>query len=466
MSPSRFFALICICLCSCDAMLDWPIQNNDNPETPSEDKTPVICIESVSNITTEAVTLTANLSSVGSSKVTQMGFCWSSSNETPSLSDKYSILGNTDSPCLFNATITGLTPGSIYYCRAYARNSAGVAYSPVITFTTTEYPQSTAEVSIIGIADITSNSATLTATLTSLGTSNVTQMGFCWSASNKIPTLADNVSKQGESDIPCSFSATINKLSSETTYYCRAYATNAAGTSYSDVITLTTLFSYKVMAAYSFDDSNFNDYYNHNDGVGIGEVSFIENTPGGRGKSVFINGLKGGFINIPFNPFTGLTEYSISLWIKDFSSGALIYGLSTNWGAYYDCPRILMLDSGFFEFKVNAGSSGSGKEFVYPYTSIQSSYWHHLVFSCSKKNDSSSALLNLYVDGVLIESKDSSFSNNYDNYGITKIAIGGDRSGAYSASSMKMDELIIFGEALKASKVQYLFDARGNTHFK
>ena len=433
--------------------------------------TPEVSITGITDVTSESATLTATLSSVGTSKVIQMGFCWSSSNQTPTLSDKYSNQGSTDSPCSFNTKITDLTPSTTYYCRAYARNSAGLAYSPVMTFTTTEYVNPMAEVSIIGITDLTSESATLTANLSSVGTTKVTQMGFCWSSSNQSPTLSDKYSNQGDAESPCSFNATVTGLNPSTTYYCRAYAINAAGTSFSEVMTLITTESSPggsspivpqgLIAYYTFDNSNADDFTENGLHGGVmNSPDFIDDTPSGGGKCLRINGMKNQSMQIQYMPFKNLNNYSISLWIKDFSSGALIYGLSTNWGAYYDCPRILMLDSGFFEFKVNASSSGSGKEFVYPYTSIQSSYWHHLVFSCSKKNDSSNALLNLYVDGVLVDSIESSFSNNYNNYGVTKIVIGGDREGSYTAPTMKLDNIRIYSRALTRQDAESLYNGK------
>jgi hypothetical protein len=87
---------------------------------------------------------------------------------------------------------------------------------------------------------ITYNSAQVSATLTSLGSSAVTQHGHCWSTSPD-PTTTDNKTTLGGTGVLKSFTSNIAGLNTNTTYYVKAYATNAVGTTYSDAITFTTL---------------------------------------------------------------------------------------------------------------------------------------------------------------------------------------------------------------------------------
>ena len=78
--------------------------------------------------------------------------------------------------------------------------------------------------------------------ITSIGGSPIIAKGFCWSK-NQNPTIADNLDTANFS--------TVNKIDTfstlswdtydyNTTYYFRAYATNAAGTAYGNQISLTT----------------------------------------------------------------------------------------------------------------------------------------------------------------------------------------------------------------------------------
>ena len=66
----------------------------------------------------------------------------------------------------------------------------------------------------------------------------VTERGFVWSATNSTPTKSDH--SISVTAATAAFEGTISGLDSGTTYYVRAYATSAVGTSYSEVLTIST----------------------------------------------------------------------------------------------------------------------------------------------------------------------------------------------------------------------------------
>ncbi|MEX2370465.1 MAG: hypothetical protein WD578_05610, partial [Bacteroidales bacterium] len=68
------------------------------------------------------------------------------------------------------------------------------------------------------------------------GGATVTERGVCWST-NQNPTTADNKTSDGTGT--GSFTSSITGLTSNTTYYVRAYATNSAGTAYGYEINYT-----------------------------------------------------------------------------------------------------------------------------------------------------------------------------------------------------------------------------------
>lgn len=75
-------------------------------------------------------------------------------------------------------------------------------------------------------------------TVTSLVTGNadnVVKMGFCYSSNAQNPSIKDNVIEADDS-----FSATISGLTSNTTYYIRAYVYGNSRYTYSDALTATT----------------------------------------------------------------------------------------------------------------------------------------------------------------------------------------------------------------------------------
>lgn len=80
-------------------------------------------------------------------------------------------------------------------------------------------------------------------TIVSLGvlSDKVDQYGHVYSINNETPTVADNRTKYGESTETKTYTSDLTSLQSAETYYIRAYATNAKGTSYGDVVTATTV---------------------------------------------------------------------------------------------------------------------------------------------------------------------------------------------------------------------------------
>lgn len=69
----------------------------------------------------------------GSTTITAYGVCWGTS-PSPTIMDNKTTDGNGIEE--FTSYITGLTPNTIYYIRAYATNAAGTAYGSEKTFKT------------------------------------------------------------------------------------------------------------------------------------------------------------------------------------------------------------------------------------------------------------------------------------------------------------------------------------------
>lgn len=79
--------------------------------------------------------LGGNVSSDGGATVTSRGVCWGTSLN-PTIAKLSNRLANGSGTGTFSATIAPLLPGVQYHVRAYAINSAGVAYGANVTFTT------------------------------------------------------------------------------------------------------------------------------------------------------------------------------------------------------------------------------------------------------------------------------------------------------------------------------------------
>jgi uncharacterized protein (TIGR02145 family) len=94
---------------------------------------PKVTTSSVSSITDVSASSGGNVTYDGGSSVTARGVCWSTS-QNPDINDDHSFNGTGLGS--YTSSITGLTPGTHYYVRAYATNSSGTAYGNEIGFTT------------------------------------------------------------------------------------------------------------------------------------------------------------------------------------------------------------------------------------------------------------------------------------------------------------------------------------------
>ena len=88
------------------------------------------------------------------------------------------------------------------------------------------------------ITSITTTTANGGGNILSDGGSPITAKGLCWSTSEN-PTIANSKTSDGTGTGV--FSSSITGLLPVTTYYVRAYATNAYGTAYGNQVTMTTV---------------------------------------------------------------------------------------------------------------------------------------------------------------------------------------------------------------------------------
>ena len=137
-------------------------------------------------------------------------------------------------------TIKNLKANTKYYIRAYATNSKGyTGYGGDLTFTTTG---STPIVTVNqpSTAQISDVSAAVTGTITDNGGSSITAAGIYFSLTPGVSNLNTSIP---DLTIPQSnISATLNNLTSNKTYYVKAYARNANGEAISsNEVSFTTL---------------------------------------------------------------------------------------------------------------------------------------------------------------------------------------------------------------------------------
>ena len=185
-----------------------------------------------------SVSLAVDLLDDGGSEMPVSGFCWTEDvNSTPTINDNvqnFSFQNET-----LSGTITGLAPHTSYRICAYATNSMGTGYSESIIVTTENmYVPKLGDI----VQDSSENlSVTISSEILDAGNGEVSRIGFCWSAENKLPDTNQKVVDLTEQLGSSKFSATIDGFSFSTAYYIRAFAVNEMGTGYSQVFTFQTV---------------------------------------------------------------------------------------------------------------------------------------------------------------------------------------------------------------------------------
>jgi len=201
------------------------------------------------NVTSKG--LASNFSSDGT--ITHRGFV----TKTGAITDDFiagesgvgvQLADNTNATGTFSKAISALSSSTTYTYRAYATNSAGTTYGANEQVTT--LASSTAPGIVSNLASsVSSNSMTMNGNMTSTGNATITDKGFVYSSSDSTPTIGEfNVTKLSQHsstfNTTGSYSRAVSGLSSSTTYYYRAFATNSVGTSYGNTITQPTSTSY------------------------------------------------------------------------------------------------------------------------------------------------------------------------------------------------------------------------------
>jgi uncharacterized protein (TIGR02145 family) len=133
-----------------------------------------------------------------------------------------------------SADLSGLNPGTTYHFRVVAVNSIGSTNGNDLSFMTgAVLPMLTTTL----ISNRTATTVTTGGNITSDGGASITARGVCWSMTSN-PTILNSRTSDGTGT--GTFTSNITGLTPGTLYYLRAYATNSAGTSYGDQISVTT----------------------------------------------------------------------------------------------------------------------------------------------------------------------------------------------------------------------------------
>ena len=195
-----------------------------------------------SSVTYNGAAIGGNATSDGGCAITERGTLINTTSTLTISSCLYKLKDASGGIGSFTVSEGGLSSATTYYTKAYAINTINgvqtVAYGSVVSFTTTSYivcPNLTTT----AITNLNGTTATSGGNITSDGGSAVTSRGVCWNTTGS-PTRA-LTTKTSDGTGTGGYTSAITGLTSGTTYYVRAYATNDAGTCYGDEIQFTTL---------------------------------------------------------------------------------------------------------------------------------------------------------------------------------------------------------------------------------
>lgn len=208
---------------------------SSNPPTPTATVPVLGNTTAVSVVTTTTATSGGSISADGGAAITTRGVCWAVT-ANPTISNSKTVDGTGTGA--FVSNITGLTPGTLYYARAYATNSVGTSYGTEISFTTGTILTVPTLAATTATSNISSTTALSGGNVLADGGAAVTARGVCWSTSSN-PTTANTITTNGMGN--GIFTSNLTGLTANTLYYVRAYATNSAGTAYGTQISFTAL---------------------------------------------------------------------------------------------------------------------------------------------------------------------------------------------------------------------------------
>lgn len=387
---------------------------------------PIISSETATAIATNSSTINYTLNANGSNTTSIVKYGLSAATMSSQVAG-FSASGIANSSG--NASLTGLTPNTLYYYQVEATNSNGTSQGAIGTFTTTTiFPI----ISAVSTTVTTTTTATINYTLNANG-SNATSTVYTLDG-GIISVQVPGFSATGNANT--SGNVLFTGLTPNTQYYYRVEATNSNGTSYSTLLNFITAAPSQMIAEYTFNNSpnnvNGNSPFSHLFGL-----SYTADRSGNLNSALSLTGF-GATATITGLPY-GSNSRTISFWAKTTTLDAnynylFHYGNSANGNGLLIKPT----QSIFF-----AGSGGNNTIT----TSHSNNTWYHYV--CTYDGTTSK----IYKDGTLISSTATTW-NTANNSDIFRLGLTED--GVQNYFSGAIDDLKIYNYALTQADVTSL----------
>lgn len=189
-----------------------------------------------SDVTPSSARIVGTLTAASDRRIVETGVCWAVGSDPSYADNRVSATVSGDE---FVASLVNLPASTEVYCRAYALGLAGIGYGDVVKFTTLPPALATIETAEPVEDDFSDEKHlfyVLTSHITDFGGLEAGEVGAVYSTSPS-PVLGDDAIKGYLYDGIFTVSL---MLDPETTYYVRAYVSNAVGTSYGEEKVINT----------------------------------------------------------------------------------------------------------------------------------------------------------------------------------------------------------------------------------
>jgi hypothetical protein len=301
------------------------------------------------------------------------------------------------------------------------------------------------------VGSITTSTATSGGDISNDGGTPILSRGVVWSTSNNptitLPTKTTDGSGSGN------FSSTLTGLSLNTTYYVRAYATNANGTAYGNEVSFTTLnvdLVTGLVGYWPFNGNAIDESGNGNNGTVFG-ASLTSDRFGNAGKAYSFGGINDTII---VNLQNNNGDWSLNFWLYTPSNN--------NFGVQFPF--------GFGTQSINAfglpgfGITGVNQQlpctnllsnralFTDATTECNSAVWLNTLSINTWYNYSISKVGNFYS---VHSQGDLVFTGTISNIILNKLKMGS-RLSNFLEFNGKLDDIRIYNRALSQSEISYL----------
>jgi hypothetical protein len=198
-------------------------------------------------ITYSDATVSANITNDGLSNKLETGIILSTSSNPTDLTfnnaNSQTVKSTLTTAGKITMVLSNLKVGTKYFYVSYAKNEAGISYSPVCTFTTVDFTGPTLVQNCIAASNIGVNVATITGDVVSDGGIATLEKGFIFNTSNTNLDYRNSGSLTFKSSetVKGIYSYVITDLKPKTKYFYRAYAINTKGISYGPICDFTTI---------------------------------------------------------------------------------------------------------------------------------------------------------------------------------------------------------------------------------